>query len=203
MGASARLSTPLFDRQDKASSASRSSTACRERRPITPTIREKGRLLGVIGMPQRPGYLSSRLGALKSTVPSDRPFLKARPGEGGFFRRASSVDKMPRLFAWRRLSAFLVRIRQKNDELARGETRHRVLFADAKSPMLTDGRCSTRACATSPNAAPPCWQRRATASTSGDVPGQGGRAQALDGDDARRRRPKAERHPARWALSSS
>ena len=101
---------------------------------ITRPIRDGKRFLGVIGIPLRPDYLSQELRSLRvvpddllaivrpdghliarshrldealvSTVPSDRPFLKASPGERGIFRATSTFDKVPLLFAWHRLTAW-------------------------------------------------------------------------------------------------
>ncbi len=176
---------------------------------FTRPIWEGKRFLGVIGIPLRPDYLSNNLGslridpadllaivrldgsfiarshhldeALKTKLPPDRPFLKAQAGEHGLFRSPSTVDKVPLLFSWQRLSnwsvitaaaineavelgdviqrqtkerqqallsmvlvmAFILsiatlvlRIQRKNDDLARSEERHRVLFEDSKIPML-------------------------------------------------------------------
>jgi PAS domain S-box-containing protein len=88
-------------------------------------------LVGVIGIPLRPDYLSKRLfdlhanpddllsvlredgsfitrsrnlqEALNTQVAPSRPFLRARPGEKGLFRDVSTVDKIPLLFSWSRL----------------------------------------------------------------------------------------------------
>jgi diguanylate cyclase (GGDEF)-like protein/PAS domain S-box-containing protein len=99
---------------------------------ITRGIWQQHRFLGVIGIPIRPDYLSRHLlslrvdpadilavvrpdgstvarshnlaDALKSRLPSDRPFLKAQAGRNGMFRSTSTFDNVPMLFSWQRLT---------------------------------------------------------------------------------------------------
>ena len=103
---------------------------------FTRAIRDRKRFLGVIGIPLRPDYLSNNLGALsidptdliaivrldgsiisrsrnleaglRTTVPADRPFLHALSGGHGIYRSKSAVDKVPMLFAWKRLASWPV-----------------------------------------------------------------------------------------------
>ncbi|MBI4984073.1 MAG: PAS domain S-box protein [Rhodocyclales bacterium] len=97
---------------------------------LTRPIRAGQRFLGVIGIPLRPDYISSRLAALhfgqqgflsvvrpdgsiiarsrglaealRTKLPPDRPFLAAAPGSRGVFRDVSAIDGVPLLFAWER-----------------------------------------------------------------------------------------------------
>lgn len=99
---------------------------------MTRPIYKDGRFAGVIVMSLQPAYLAQNLAALKvtngdtitllrtdgsflarnygldealgKTVPPDRPFLKAQPGESGFFRAPSTIEHSMRLFAWQRLA---------------------------------------------------------------------------------------------------
>jgi PAS domain S-box-containing protein len=98
---------------------------------FTRPIRRDGRLLGVIAIPVRPDYWSKTLAgallnphdvisivrsdgsfitrtrhleeAFQTQLPADRPFLQAQPGTSGAFRAVSAVDRVPMIFAWRRL----------------------------------------------------------------------------------------------------
>ena len=44
--------------------------------------------------------------ALRTSVPRDRPYIEAQPGESGFFTTSSSVDQVERMFHWIRLSDY-------------------------------------------------------------------------------------------------
>ncbi len=94
-------------------------------------IRQDGRLVGVVGIPVRPDYLSTTLArvllnpqdvvaivhtdghfiarthhleqALQMQAPADLPYLQAESGSNGVFRAVSTVDRVPLTFAWRRL----------------------------------------------------------------------------------------------------
>jgi diguanylate cyclase (GGDEF)-like protein/PAS domain S-box-containing protein len=98
---------------------------------FTRSIRQRGQLQGVIGIPLRPEYLSRHLlslrvdpadilavvradgsiiarshnlaEALQSRLPPDRPFLQAQAGVSGMFRSNSTFDRVPVLFSWQRL----------------------------------------------------------------------------------------------------
>lgn len=98
---------------------------------ITRGMWHKGQLVGVIGIPLRPEYLSQHLlslrvapadilavvrpdgstlarshnlaQALRARLPADRPFLTAKVGESGMFRSTSTFDNVPVLFSWQRL----------------------------------------------------------------------------------------------------
>jgi len=106
--------------------------------PVSRPILDGGRFKGVISIPLRPEYLSEKFSdlrvapedllaivrndghfiarnhrlaeALKTTLPSDRPFLVARAGERGVFRDVSTVDQQPLLFSWRRLTQWPVSV---------------------------------------------------------------------------------------------
>ena len=98
---------------------------------ITRAIRSGGKLLGVLGIPVRPDFLSTQLASIRSgpsdilsiervdgtpiarsigysadtvlaPAPTHRPYEEAPPGEAGTFR-ALATDGGPRLFAWRRM----------------------------------------------------------------------------------------------------
>jgi diguanylate cyclase (GGDEF)-like protein/PAS domain S-box-containing protein len=100
--------------------------------PLSRPIRDGGRFLGVISIPLIPEYLAEKFSALrvapedllavvrsdgsfiarnhhldealKTVLPPNRPFLLAKPGEHGTFSDLSTVDKVPLLFAWRRMN---------------------------------------------------------------------------------------------------
>lgn len=99
---------------------------------LTRPIRDGRRFLGVLGIPMRTDYLGEAFDALRvapedllavvrsdgsliarsrdleqalrMTLPADRPFLLAKPGEHGVFRAVSTLDKIPMVFSWRRLA---------------------------------------------------------------------------------------------------
>jgi PAS domain S-box-containing protein len=99
--------------------------------PMSRPIRNGKQFLGVISISLRPDFLSEKFGALrvvpedllsiirsdgsfiarsrhldqalKTTLPPDRPYLVAKPGDRGMFRDIATVDKIPLLFSWRRL----------------------------------------------------------------------------------------------------
>ncbi len=101
---------------------------------MTRPIYREGRFAGVIALSLRPNYLAHRLAmlnvnpgdsisllradgcflarnfmldeALGKCVPRDRPFLKAQPGEYGIYRTTSYLEHVPRVFGWRRLTAW-------------------------------------------------------------------------------------------------
>ncbi len=100
--------------------------------PLSRPIFDGKRFRGVISIPLRPEYLSEKFRdlrvapddllaivradgkfiarnhhleqALTTTLPPSRPFLVAKPGERGTFSDISTVDGIPELFSWRRLS---------------------------------------------------------------------------------------------------
>lgn len=102
---------------------------------LTMAIREKDRLVGVIGIPLRLDYLSERLAslrvdtsdvlsilrlnasiiarsqdldeALRVGIAPDRPYLGASPGATGMFR-GKTIEGKTMLFQWRRLAAWPV-----------------------------------------------------------------------------------------------
>ena len=101
---------------------------------ITRPIRKGNHLVGVIGIPLSPEYLSNNLGelsidphdlisivredgriiarsrkleeGLKLTTPSDRPFMHSHPREHGIYRSVSITDQVPLLFSWRHLANY-------------------------------------------------------------------------------------------------
>jgi PAS domain S-box-containing protein len=105
---------------------------------ITRPIYDEGRFVGVIGIPLRPDYMARLLNAmqtdpldlvtivradgrfvtrsrnleeaLKTQLPQSRPFLSAQPGAQGRFRDISTLDKIPMLFSWRKLTEWPVSV---------------------------------------------------------------------------------------------
>jgi PAS domain S-box-containing protein len=105
---------------------------------LTRPIYDGQRFLGVIGLSIRPDYLAARLKAMQSDpldllaivradgrfvtrsrnleealdiqLPAGRPFLTAQPGAHGRFRDKSTVDKIPLLFSWQRLTDWPVSV---------------------------------------------------------------------------------------------
>ena len=100
--------------------------------PISRPIRRGKQFLGVISIPVRPQYFADKFSALqvssqdmlaivredgsfiarnhkldealRTRLPADRPFLTASAGMSGVFRDLSTVDRVPLLFSWRRLT---------------------------------------------------------------------------------------------------
>lgn len=113
---------------------------------LSRAIRDGNKFHGVIGLPIRPDYLSMHLfelhrnprdlisvvrhdgsflsrsrnleGALNQTVPADRPYLSAKPGEEGIFRSLSIIDQVPLMFSWSRLRRWPINIVVGLDEQA-------------------------------------------------------------------------------------
>ena len=105
---------------------------------FTRAIRDGRRFLGVVGIPVRADYLAKAFGALRvapddllalirpgggfmarnrglegalsATVPADRPFLLAKPGERGLFRDVATIERVPMVFSWRRLAEWPVSV---------------------------------------------------------------------------------------------
>jgi len=99
-------------------------------------IRRQGRFIGVMVLSLMPQYLADShkemalnendvvsvvrtdgaylsrtpelIDALGKSIPLDRPFLQDQAPERGVFRTASSFDKTPRIYAWRRLENYPV-----------------------------------------------------------------------------------------------
>lgn len=105
---------------------------------LTRPIYDGKRFVAVIGIPLRPDYLAKLLNemqtdpldlvtvvradgrfvtrsrnleeALNTQLPATRPFLSAPAGAHGRFRDLSTLDKVPMLFAWRKLSTWPVSV---------------------------------------------------------------------------------------------
>lgn len=123
---------------------------------FTRSIREGKRFIGVLGIPIRTDYLAEAFAALRvapedlisivradgsfiarnrnleaalrTTLPTTRPFLVAKPGDEGVFRDDSTVDRVPLVFAWRRLAEWPVSVVvavNEQSELNALEVRHR------------------------------------------------------------------------------
>jgi len=123
--------------------------------PLSRPVFEGQRLLGVICIPMRPQYFADRFsalqvssqdllalvrsdgsfiarnqnlpGALDARLPQSRPFLAASAGASGIFRDVSTVDGVPLLFSWRRLTLWPVSVVVAIDERSALElvnTRH-------------------------------------------------------------------------------
>jgi len=106
--------------------------------PLSRPVYDHGKFAGTISIPLRPQYFANKFNALqvapddllaivradgsfiarnhkleealKTKLPPNRPFLAASPGMNGIFRDVSTVDKIPLVFAWRRLTQWPVSI---------------------------------------------------------------------------------------------